>query len=70
MLGHKEGVIGVVNPRTGIVDGHAVIHPVAHEQADHLMAFLLQKPCCDAAVDAAGKTYHYTHGAKLTGNAV
>ena len=42
--GHKHGIVGIVNPGALIVDDDRFIVPVAHEDADDFMAFLLQKP--------------------------
>ena len=43
MVGHQHGVVGVVDPRTFVVDRDALVVPIPHEQADHFVALLHQK---------------------------
>ena len=66
VLGDEQGIIGIVDPRAGVVQCHRVVDPIAHENANDLVALLLKKPGGDTAVDATGKADHHAHGAKLT----
>ena len=50
MLGHKEGVVGIVHPRTGVVKGDGVVDPIAHKNADDIVALSLQLQRGHAAV--------------------
>ena len=65
VLSDQEGVVGIVYPRTSVVQGHRIVDPIAHEDADHLVACPLQLQGGHAAVDATGQANYNAHGAKL-----
>ena len=50
VLGDQQGVIGVVHPWAGVVDGHGVVDPVPHEQADDFVALGQKQVSRHAAV--------------------
>ena len=50
VLGDQQGVIGIVHPGAGVVEGDGIVYPVPHEDADDLMAFPLEKSGGDTAV--------------------
>ena len=65
VLRDEQGIIGIVHPWAGIVQGDGVIDPIAHEESDDLMPLLLQEMGGDTAVHTTGKSDHDAHGAKL-----
>ena len=66
MLGDEQGIVGIVHPGAGVVQCDRIVNPVAHEDANDLVALLLEKPGGDTAVHTTGKSDHYAHSAKLT----
>ena len=52
MIGDQHGIVGVVDPRTLVVDGDALVVPIAHEKTDHFMTFLLEQMSCHTGVYA------------------
>ena len=66
MLGDEQGIVGIVHPGTGVVQCDRVVDPIAHEQANDLVALLLEKPGGDTAVHTTGKSDHNAHSANLT----
>ena len=50
VMGDEHGIVGVVDPRTFVVDGDALVVPIAHEKTDHFMTFLLEQMSCNTGV--------------------
>ena len=65
MVRHQHGVVGVVNPRTFVVDGDALVVPVSHEQPNHLMTLLQEQVSGDARIHTSGKANNNSHAPKV-----
>ena len=54
VIGHEHGVVGVVDPGAFVVDGDALVVPVAHEQSDHFVTLLKQEMSSYARIHTTG----------------